>query len=80
MFPRLAILLLAISLVVGVVARPSGGAGKPTSYVVRPTDTLWSIAAAHYAGDPRQGIWKLQERNHLHSAILVPGQRLALPY
>jgi LysM repeat protein len=79
MFPRLAILLLAISLVVGVVARPSGGAGKPVNYVVKPADTLWSIAATHYAGDPRQGIWNLQQRNRLQSTTLVPGQRLVLP-
>jgi LysM repeat protein len=79
MFARFAVLLLAISLVVGVVARPSGGAGKPARYVVKPTDTLWSIAAAHYAGDPRQGIWELQRRNELHGTTLVPGQRLVLP-
>jgi LysM repeat protein len=79
MFPRLALLLLAVSLLVGVVARPSGGAGKPTGYVVKPTDTLWSIAAAHYAGDPRQGIWELQNRNHLNGTTLVPGQHLVLP-
>jgi LysM repeat protein len=79
MFPRLAVLLLAISLLVGIVARPSGGAGKPVSYVVKPTDTLWSIATAHYAGDTREGIWQLQHRNHLRSTTLVPGQRLVLP-
>jgi LysM repeat protein len=79
MFPRLAVLLLAISLVVGVAARPSGGAGKSMPYLVKPTDTLWSIAAAHYGGDPREGIWKLQQRNHLHGTTLVPGQRLVLP-
>jgi LysM repeat protein len=79
MFPRLAVLLLAISLVVGVVAHPSGGAGKPVSYVVKPTDTLWSIATARYAGDPREGVWKLQRRNHLVGTTLVPGQRLVLP-
>jgi LysM repeat protein len=79
MFPRLAVLLLAISLVVGVVAHPSGGAGKPGSYVVKPTDTLWSIVTARYAGDPREGVWKLQRRNHLVSTTLVPGQRLVLP-
>ncbi len=79
MFPRLAVLLLAISLVVGVVARPSGGAGKQMPYLVKPTDTLWSIAAAHYGGDPRVGIWKLQHRLHLHGTTLVPGQRLVLP-
>ncbi len=79
MFPKLAVLLLAVSLLVGVVARPSGGAGRPVTYVVKPTDTLWSIAAAHYPGDPREGIWKLQRRNHLSSTTLVPGQRLTLP-
>jgi LysM repeat protein len=79
MFPRLLILLLAISLLVGILARPSGGAGKPVRYVVKPTDTLWSIATRHYAGDPREGIWKLQQRNHLQGTTLVPGQRLVLP-
>ena len=79
MFLRLAVLLLAVALVVGVVARPSGSAGKPVTYVVRPADTLWSIAAARYAGDPRAGVWKLQRRNHLWGTMLVPGQRLVLP-
>jgi LysM repeat protein len=79
MFPRLLVLLLAVSLLVGIVARPSGSAGKPSRYVVKPADTLWSIAAAHYAGDPREGIWKLQHRNHLRGTMLVPGQHLVLP-
>jgi LysM repeat protein len=80
MFPKLAVVLLAVSLLVGVMARPSGSAGRPVTYVVKPTDTLWSIAVAHYAGDPREGIWKLQRRNHLSGTTLVPGQRLLLPY
>jgi LysM repeat protein len=79
MFPRLLVLLLAVSLVVGVVARPSGGAGKPARYVVKPTDTLWSIASAHYSGDPRQGVWELQQRNHLSGTTIVAGQQLLLP-
>ena len=79
MFVKLAILTLLIAFVVGFVARPSGSAGKPVSYVVKPTDTLWTIAAKHYAGDPREGIWELQRRNHLHGTTLVPGQRLVLP-
>ena len=79
MFARFTILLLAIALFVGIVARPSGGAGRPVTYVVKPTYTLWSIAAGHYAGDPRQGIWELQHRNHLTGTTLVPGQRLVLP-
>jgi len=79
MFVKAAALLLAVAFVVGVLAHPSGGAGKPVRYVVRPTDTLWSIAARHYAGDPREGVWKLQRRNHLRSTTLVPGQPLVLP-
>ena len=79
MFARLLIIVLAIAFAVGLVARPSGSAGKPVRYVVRPTDTLWSIAAKHYPGDPREGIWQLQRRNHLSGTTLVPGQRLVLP-
>jgi LysM repeat protein len=79
MFAKLAILTLGIAFVVGLVAHPSGSAGKPVSYVVKPTDTLWSIAAKHYAGDPREGIWELQRRNHLHGTTLVAGQHLVLP-
>ena len=79
MFARLVVLLVAVALVVGVAARPSGGAGKPQRYVVKPTDTLWSIAVAHYGGDPREGVWRLQRRNHLDRTMLVPGQRLVLP-
>jgi LysM repeat protein len=79
MFVRLAIVLALAALAVGLAARPSGGAGKPANYVVQPTDTLWSIAAKHYAGDPREGIWELQRRNHLAGTTLVPGQRLVLP-
>jgi LysM repeat protein len=46
---------------------------------VRAGDTLWTIASAHYAGDPREGVWKLQQRNHLGGDTLSPGQRLVLP-
>jgi LysM repeat protein len=79
MFVRLAIVLAITALAVGLAARPSGSAGKPVGYVVQPTDTLWSIAAKHYPGDPREGIWELQRRNHLSGTTLVPGQRLVLP-
>ncbi len=80
MFAKIVILVLIAAFAVGLAARPSGSAGKPVSYVVKPTDTLWSIAAKHYAGDPREGIWQLQRRNHLTGTTLVPGQRLILPY
>ena len=79
MFARLTIALLIAAFAVGLAARPSGSAGKPVGYVVKPSDTLWSIAAKHYPGDPREGIWKLQKQNHLAGTTLVPGQRLVLP-
>lgn len=79
MFPRILIVILAAALVVGYAARPSGSAGPPVRYVVRPADTLWSISARHYAGDPREGIWKLEHRNHLVGTTLTPGQVLVLP-
>jgi len=79
MFARLTIVVLIAAFAVGLAARPSGSAGKPVVYIVKPTDTLWSIAAKHYPGDPREGIWKLQARNHLAGTTLVPGQRLVLP-
>jgi LysM repeat protein len=79
MFARITILVLIAAFAVGLAARPSGSAGKPVSYVVKPTDTLWSIATKYYAGDPREGIWELQHENHLGGTTLVPGQRLVLP-
>ncbi len=79
MFPRIVVLALTAALVVGYAARPSGSAGPPQRYVVRPADTLWSIAARRYAGDPREGVWRLQHRNHLAGTTLTPGQVLVLP-
>jgi LysM repeat protein len=79
MFVRLAVALaVALGLWIGV-ARPSDGAGPERVYVVRPADTLWSIAERHWAGDPREGVWELQQRNGLSGTVLRPGQRLVLP-
>lgn len=79
MFLRVAVIATAVGLLVGAYARPSGGAGKRQVYVVKPTDTLWSIASSHYAGDPREVIWRLERKNRLDGTTLVPGQRLVLP-
>ena len=79
MFAKLLLLLVTAALVVGIVARTSHGAGPERTYVVRPADTLWSIAVHSYAGDPREGVWDLEQRNHLTSDTLVPGQKLVLP-
>ena len=79
MFGRIVVALLLAAVVVAVVARQSSGAGHEGVYVVRPTDTLWAIAVRQYAGDPRDGVWRLERRNHLHGSLLRPGQRLVLP-
>jgi LysM repeat protein len=79
MFAKALVVLLLVALAVGYVARSPPGAGPERRYVVEPTDTLWSIAAQSYAGDVREGVWKLQQRNHLGSATLRPGQVLLLP-
>ena len=79
MFARVLILLLLGSLIVAVAARQSSGAGHQQTVIVRPGDTLWSIAVAKYAGDPREGVWKIQHRNHLANDTIEPGERLVLP-
>ena len=79
MFAKFLIVLVLAGLGVGLVARSSHGAGPEHRYVVKPTDTLWSIAARSYGGDVREGVWKLQQRNHLGSATIVPGEVLVLP-
>jgi LysM repeat protein len=79
MFAKFLILVVLAALAVGLVAQASQGSGPERSYVVKPTDTLWSIAARNYAGDVREGVWKLQERNGLRSSTLRPGQVLKLP-
>lgn len=79
MFVKFLIVLVLAALAVGLVARSSHGAGPERTYVVQPTDTLWSIAARSYGGDVREGVWKLQQRNHLGSATIHPGQKLVVP-
>jgi LysM repeat protein len=79
MFGKLLILLCLAALAVGYAARGSSGAGPRQIYVVRAGDTLWTIATHTYAGDPREGVWRLQQRNHLTSPTITPGEKLLLP-
>jgi len=74
-------LALALVFLVGwvIFARPSSGSLRPAHYVVKPHDTLWTIASRYYGGDPREGVWKIQERNHLSGAIIRVGERLVMP-
>jgi hypothetical protein len=79
MFARLLLVSLVAITVWALFARDSGAGGPERSYQVRAGDTLWSIAAASYGGDPREGVWKVRERNHLAGTTIAPGQLLRLP-
>lgn len=75
----LVIAFFATALAWSLLTRTSDGARPAQVYVVQTGDTLWSIAAEHYGGDPRAAVWRLQKRNDLADATIVPGERLVLP-
>jgi LysM repeat protein len=72
---------LVLVLLVGwiVFARPSSGSRPEGVYIVKPHETLWSIAVRTYGGDPREGVWKIEKRNHLSSTVIRVGERLFVP-
>ena len=78
--------IIGASLLLGVVTGPVAHAFSGSDhtvvrhYVVRPGDTLWSIArAARPAADPRMVIDQIQRTNSLPTSSIVPGQRLDVP-
>ena len=79
MFGRIVFLVLLALVVWAVIARPSGAGGPERTVVVRAGDTLWAIAERSYGGDPREGVWKLRERNSLQGTTIRPGQVLRVP-
>jgi nucleoid-associated protein YgaU len=79
MFARIVVIAALLTLAVAWGARRSDGAGREQVYVVRAGDTLWTIAADHYGGDPREAVWRLEDQNHLTGSLVHPGQHLRLP-
>ena len=68
----------------GPVAEAVGLGDGPTTprrvHVVRPGETLWSIAESlEPRTDPRQVVFRIREANDLEPASLVPGQELVVP-
>ena len=79
MFGRFLLLLVLAFGLWALVARDTAASGPEQRYTVRAGDTLWGIAVRHFAGDPREGVWELRERNHRGGVMIRPGQVLALP-
>ncbi len=79
MFGRIVIVVLVAAVLWAVLARDTGAGAQPTIYRVRAGDTLWSIAVSRLGGDPREGVWGIQQRNDLEGSTIAPGQRLVLP-
>lgn len=84
--------LVALSIALGVVGVLSGpvanavgvGGGAeadpPGTYVVRPGDTLWSIARRSFpSADPRLVVGAIASANRVDPGALVPGQELSVP-
>jgi nucleoid-associated protein YgaU len=85
-------LLVLMGLLLGALAIPLGGTGGPShapgsalagtghpvAYVVRPGDTLWTIAErVDPGGDPRPLVARLAAQ--VGSDTVTPGERLSLP-
>ena len=75
---RILVLTAGLLLVTGRLAYGSGPA-RSDSVVVAPGDTVWSIATAHYRGDPRPHDEAILVANRMATPILQPGQALQLP-
>lgn len=81
-----AIALAALSLMVALPTLSSmrlyaATAQHYSTVIVRPGDTLWSIAAARTSGsgDVQELVDRISDANHLQAATLQPGQRLRIP-
>ena len=86
-------LCMALALVVGApvagaLARHGGSANvgvhaarsSEQVYVVRPGDTIWSIASRMADGrDPRVLVDAIAARNHIDVGVVVPGQSVIVP-
>ncbi len=79
MFVRLLLVSFVALAMWAAFVRDSGAGGAARAYRVQAGDTLWSIAASSYGGDPRAGVWKLRRANQLTDATIAPGQVLRVP-
>lgn len=79
MFVRIALIVGIAVLAWSALARSSNAHGPRQVVTVRPYQSLWTIAEAHYGGDVRDAIWRIERANHLAGANVRVGQTLVLP-
>ena len=79
MFARIVVIVALARTCRRLERRRSVGAGHEQIYLVQAGDTLWSIAASHYGGDPREAVWRLQDRNHLPARSCTRASGCVLP-
>lgn len=79
MFGKILLLVGIAVLVWSATARSSQAHGAKEVVTVQPYQTLWTIAQSHYGGDVRDGVYRIEQANHLSGALITPGQKLVLP-
>lgn len=79
-FTFLFLLLITIMLAGSVIAAAGNEKPESRAVIVRPGDTLWSIATENAGNkDIRQYIYNLKKVNQLENATIYTGQKLYLP-
>ena len=73
------LLLAAVLLLATARLAYGGGPTRLETHVVEPGQTVWSIAAARYGGDPRPRVDEILRLNHMTAPDLTPGQTLRIP-
>jgi nucleoid-associated protein YgaU len=79
MFVKILLLVGLVVLIWSASAHSSQAHGSKRVVTVQRYQTLWTIAEAHYGGDARSAVWRIERANHLAGAGIQPGQRLVLP-
>lgn len=76
-----AVLLVAVGASIGLALAVHGGAPQVEStVVVRPGDTLWSLASGRYPSDDvRSRVDQIEQLNGLSNPVIVVGESLRLP-
>jgi predicted Zn-dependent protease len=84
LMPAVALAALSALVTVPVLSSTHLYAAAPQRYttvVVRPGDSLWSLAAAHTApgASVQDTIDRISGVNHLDGSMILPGERLSIP-